>query len=173
MTNIPAVSKSLGVARGLLHIAAAAPHLNTGIRDADHEYMIRSLIWVGCDINGPDKWMLKHINTNQGIDKNISVSPLAQTVMDEDGSEEVRLEIAKILLNLGAKPDSHILCVNAGFSYYLNLLQYCVLYKTAAFVRLLLQHGAAARTGLFSNMDGGSSPNVIHKARCSCHPNPP
>ena len=139
---------------GLLHIAVAAPHLNTGIRDADHEYMIRVLAGVGCDINELDRWMLKHIKTNQVIDKDIDVSPLAQTLIDEDGSEEVRLNIAKTLLKLGADVNSLIHCNVADSSgpawYPLKSLEYCVISESAAFVRLLLQHGAAP-TG-FANM---------------------
>ena len=127
---------------GLLHVAVAAPHLDTGIRDADHEYMIRVLVGVGCDINKTDGWMLQHINTNQNISRNRVDSPLAQTLIDKDSSEEVRLSIAKTLLNLGADPNIGIRCNGIG-TPWIYPLQFCVLYESAAFVRLLLQHGAA------------------------------
>ena len=119
--------------------------------------MIRVLVGIGCDINERDERILKNINTNQGIDKDIGVSPLAQTVIDEDGSEEVRLSIAKTLLNLGADVDSSIHCEFADssgrHSYSLSSLDYCVLYESAAFVRLLLQHGAVP-TSSFMNAGG-------------------
>ena len=147
--HYPGSSQVLEVSKipGLLHIAVAAHHLNTGIRDADHEYMIRVLVGVGCDINEHHKWMLKHIKTNQVIDEDGGVTPLAQTLIDEDGSEEVRLNIAKTLLKLGADVNSHITYAFTDplrhHAYPMStLLDYCVCYESAAFVRLLLQHGA-------------------------------
>lgn len=140
--------QSFEASEGLLHVAVAAPHLNTGIRDADYLDMIRVLVGIGCDINERNRWMLRHINTNRAIYKNHGVSPLAQTLIDQDCSEELRLSIVKTLLDLGANPDSNI----SNISYYqmdnflihsLKSLQYCVFYESAAFVRLLLQHGAA------------------------------
>ena len=145
--HYPGSSQALEVSRGLLHVAVAAPHLNTGIQDADYEYMIRVLVRVGCDINEYNGWMLKHINTNQVVDEDLGVSPLAQTLIDKDGSEEVRLNIAKTLLDLGASADSRVYyssipTESPSYFYEFNLLEYCVLDESAAFVRLLLQHGA-------------------------------
>ena len=156
--HYPGSSQLHEVTRGLLHVAAAAPHLNTGIRDADHEYMIRVLVGVGCDINELDRWrMFKHIKTNQVIDKDRGVSPLAQTLIDEDGSEEVRLNIAKTLLKLGADVNSPIRCNFANNfgprQCLMSALHFCVFYKSAAFVRLLLQHGAVP-TSFFMNAGG-------------------
>ncbi|KAK0511439.1 hypothetical protein JMJ35_006012 [Cladonia borealis] len=155
----PNSSSVIGLSKipALLNIAVAASHLDTEIRDADHEYMIRVLVGVGCDIDEPHGRMFKHINPTQVIDEYRGVSPLAQTLIDEDGSEEVRLNIAKTLLNLGADVDSSIQCEYADsigrHSYLLSSLDYCVLYESAAFVRLLLQHGAVT-TSSFTNTGG-------------------
>ncbi len=142
--HYPGSDQIPGFSRGLLHVAVAAPHLNTGIRDADHEYMIRVLVGVGCDINEPDGSMLKHINTDLVIE---GASPLALTMIDKDGSEEVRLNIAKTLLVLEASANSRIIFPPMGSDIFQNfpspnLLQYCVLNESAAFIRLLLQYGA-------------------------------
>ena len=137
----PGVSQAVRISRGLLHVAVAAPHLGTGIRDADHEYMIRVLVGIGCDINERDGWMLKHINTNQVIDEPKGVSPLVQTLIDKDGSEEVRLRITKTLLDLGASADmDNSVVLDGSVRIHFNPLQYCVCYESAAFVRLLLQY---------------------------------
>ena len=132
---------------GLLHVAVAAPHLNNGIRGADHEYMIRVLIRKGFHIDEPDGWMLKHIKPDPVVAKSERITPLAQSLIDKDSSEEVRLKIAKTLLDLGANANFEIFCKPRGYyassrRYNCNLLQYCVLYESAAFVRLLLQYGA-------------------------------
>ena len=139
--HYPGIIKVVMISRGLLHVAVAAPHLGTGIRDADHEYMIRVLVGIGCDVNERDGWMLKHINTNQVIDESKGVSPLVQTLIDRDGSEEVRLRIAKTLLDLGASADmDNSVVLDGGVRTHFNPLQYCVCYESAAFVRLLLQY---------------------------------
>ena len=142
--HYPGRYQGLQFSGGLLHVAVAASHLNTGIRNADYEYMIRALVGIGCDINEHHTWMLKHINTNRVIKEDEGVSPLAQTLIDKDGSEEVRLNIAKTLLDLGARAGTNIwFRTPAGDALgFYNLLQYCVRYESAAFVRLLLQHGA-------------------------------
>ena len=130
------------ISRGLLHVAVAAPHLDTGIRDSDPEYMIRVLVGLGCHIDEHDRWMLKHINTHQAIDKSNGVSPLVQTLIDKDGPEEVRLKIAKTLLDLGASANANITLVDSDGNITADLspLQYCVHTESAAFVRLLLQY---------------------------------
>ena len=153
--HYPGIYKGLEIYKGLLHVAVAASHLNTGIRDADYEYMIRVLVGVGCDINEHDTWMLKHINTNRVIHEDKGVSPLAQTLVGKDGSEEVRLKIAKTLLDLGASADSRVYyssipAESPSYFYEFNLLEYCVLYESAAFVRLLLQHGADPGGSIFT-----------------------
>ena len=134
--NFPVV----GLSRGLLHVAAAASYLNTGILDADHEYMIRVLVGIGCNINERDGWMLEHINTHQVINKSKEVSPLVQTLIDKDGPEEVRLKIAKTLLDLGVGADPGIWVFDRDTYKEIGLLGYCVRYESAAFVRLLLQY---------------------------------
>ena len=128
--------------RGLLHVAVVAHHLNTEIRDADHEYMIRVLVGTGCNINELDGRMLNHINTYQVIGESKGVSPLVQTLIDKDGSEEVRLRIAKTLLDLGASADTDdaVVLSEGSVIRHFDPLQYCVCYESAAFVRLLLQY---------------------------------
>ena len=139
--HYPGIIQVVMISRGLLHVAVAAPHLGTGIRDADHEYMIRVLVGIGCDIDEHVGWMLKHINTNQVIDESKGVSPLVQALIDKDGSEEVRLRIAKTLLDLGASADTDIRVADSDRNIIvISPLEYCVSYESVAFVRLLLQY---------------------------------
>ena len=135
---------------GLLHLAVAVPGLNTGIRDADHHYMLRVLVEAGCDINTYSSEMLKYIDINPTLDEAIfPVSPLGQTLIDRAGPEDVRLSIVRTLLDLGASENGTISFgrENPSDLRFCSLLEYCVLYESAAFVRLLLQHGAEPRTG--------------------------
>ena len=145
--HYPHRSQVVSISRGLLHVAVAAPLLNTGIRDADHEYMIRVLVGIGCDINERDGWLLKHINSNQAIVRLQAVSPLVQTLIDKDGPEEVRLKIAKTLLDLGASADHTVRVLDSGAYGEFSSLQYCVRHESAAFVRLLLQYSTKYEFG--------------------------
>ena len=142
--HYPGIYQGFKVSRGLLHVAMAASHLDTETQDADHEYMIRIFVGVGCDINQHESWMLKHINTNRVIHEGQGVSPLAQTLIDANGFEEVRLKIARTLLDLGASTNSDIWLPSQRWdaTEVIYPLQHCIRYESAAFVRLLLQHRA-------------------------------
>ena len=137
----------------LLHLAVAVPGLNTGIRDADHEYMIRVLVGIGYNINHFLSGMFKYIDQAPSLGEvsnvGVPVSPLGQRLIDRAGPEDVRLSIVKTLLDLGANADMPMWVIPDGLSgsRYSSHLEYCVLHESAAFVRLLLQHGADPTTG--------------------------
>ena len=142
--------------QGLLHLAVAVPWLNPGIRDADHEYMIRVLVGAGCGINELNPGMLKYIDGDQRLtmsNEGLPISPLGQILVDRAGPENVRLSIVKTLLDLGASADFKMHLRRVGFNGWqlCSLLEYCVLFESAAFVRLLLQHGAKATTSFFAD----------------------
>ena len=142
--------------QGLLHLAVAVPRLNPGIRDADHEYMIRVLVEAGCDINEVNEEMLKYISGDQRlamVNEEVPISPFGQILADRAGPEIVRLSIAKTLLHLGARADFKMILSREGRHGWqlCSFLEYCVLFESAAFVRLLLQHGAKTTTSLFKD----------------------
>ena len=143
--------------QGLLHLAVAVPGLNPGIRDADHEYMIRVLVGAGCDINEDFPGMLKYIDGDPNLDEvsnaGLPISPLGQRLIDRAGPEDMRLSIVKTLIDLGASADSGIWFRTdaRGELQSCSLLEYCVLSESAAFVRLLLQHGAEPTTWLIKD----------------------
>ena len=135
----------------LLHMAVAVPGINTRIRDADHEYMIRVLVGVGCDVNEENLGMLKYGDLYPSLNKFIHrevMTPLSQTLIFKAGPEDVRLSIVKTLFDLGASADFRIWFYPTTFGtvHSCSLLEYCVLHESAAFVRLLLQHGAKPTT---------------------------
>ena len=140
----------------LLHLAVAVPGLNTGIRDVDHDYMIKALVReAGCDVNKEDPGMLKYLYPDlslNNIDNNagMPISPLGQTLIDRAGPEDVRLNIVKTLFDLGASANFGIWFRKSRFC---SLLEYCVLSGSAAFVRLLLQHGAEPATKLINGSE--------------------
>ena len=142
--------------QGLLHLAVAVPRLNPGIRDADHEYMIRVLVGEGCDINEVNTEMLMYIYRDQRLtrfDEGLPISPLGQILVDRAGPETVRLSIVKTLLDLGASADFKMHLRREGLHgrQLCSLLEYCVLFESAAFVRLLLQHGAKTTTSFYKD----------------------
>ena len=151
---------------GLLHIAVAAPGLSTRVRDADHEYMIRVLVGMGYNINHLYSGMLKYIDRDPSLNENyhggLPISPLGQTLIDRTGPEDVRLSVVKTLFDLGASADFRIYSrvLDTLRAASCSLLEYCVLYESAAFVRLLLQHGADPTTG-----DLGDGSELLRFAR--------
>ncbi len=134
--------------QGLLHVAVARTYLRIwNSDDSDSERMIRVLVETGCQVDEVNVWMLEHIKIHPDVDQTEGLTPLAQTLITRQGSEEVRLSIAKTLLALGASTHSritfrHMTSLASKDPYTLNLLEYCVRYESAAFVRLLIQHGA-------------------------------
>ena len=139
----------------LLHLAVAVPGLNIAIRDVDHEYMIKALVReAGCEVNMEDWGMFKYLFPDLSLNiinnAELPISPLGQILIDRAGPEDVRLSIVKTLFDLGASAVSGIWFRTdaRGELQSCSLLEYCVLHQSAAFVRLLLQHGAATTTGL-------------------------
>ena len=153
LVHYPRTPERLLNLRGLLHLAVAVPGLNTEIRDADHEYMIRVLVGEGCNVNESHAEMLEYINQrdlNEFSDPVLGISPLGQILIDRAGPEDVRLSLVRTLLDLGANADSvvYIWVKLSPVLRYCGLLTLCVLCESAAFVRLLLQHGAKPTTGV-------------------------
>ena len=136
--------------RGLLHVAVARTYLRAWVQeDSDHECLIRFLVEIVCPVDELDRSMLEYIDIHPNFHQAALLTPLAQTLITRQGSEEVRLSVAKTLLALGASPHYTI-----DFEYRdksemetLSLLEYCVRYESATFVRLLLQHGAYPDSG--------------------------
>ena len=133
----------------LMHIAAAAPAITTVVRDPDYERTIRCLAGMGCPIDNLASSVLEQTNPFQEIDIDFGVTPLAQVLlMKEADKEEARLSITKTLLALGADAKFNLrllyppLIKGRGDFFEYSLLQYAVCHESAAFVRLLLQHGA-------------------------------
>lgn len=145
---------------GLLHMAVAVPGINTRIRDADHEDMIRVLVGLGCDVSEDYTGVLNYIDLDPSLNAINYVegplSPLGQTLISRAGPEDVRLSIVNTLLDLGASANSKVsfrIETTIIKWRFCTLLEYCVLHESAAFVRLLLQHGADPTTG---NLGDGS-----------------
>lgn len=143
--------------QGLLHLAVAVPGLNPGIREVDHEYMMSVLVGVGYSVNYSLSVMLKYIDRDRNLklDEEMPLRPLGQRLIDRAGPEDVRLSIVKTLLDLGANTDFQIRFKPAPHTLLsCTPLEYCVQYESAAFVRLLLQHGAKTTTGYIGGGSG-------------------
>lgn len=133
----------------LMHIAAAAPSITTGVEDPKYERTIRFLAGMGCPIDNLGSWVPEQTNLSQEIDIVHGLTPLAQVLLLKVADkEEARMSIAKTLLALGADAKFNLRLPyskpagswDASFEY--SLLQYAVCHESAAFVRLLLQYGA-------------------------------
>ena len=133
---------------GLLHVAAAGPDIVD--YKLDHSIMVRTLISQGCPVN--DLWKTPFVDQdapykNLTLDEDSLVTPLAFLLTKKDlnnRSDETRLQIAKILLEEGADANA-VICLHSrsnNLTAYVSLLDYCVRFDSAAFVRLLLQFGA-------------------------------
>lgn len=99
----------------------------------------------GFDINLSFRWKYEFLGA---IDTH-PISPLALVLVSGYHDEKTRLAIAEGLKSMGADLAASIYIPNAlaagDYSVFpgkLSLLQYCVCCESAAFVRLLLQHGA-------------------------------
>ena len=140
---------------GLLHIAAAGPDIITSSRNVDVCQMITLLLGIGCDVEDHSSWY-KFPMSSAGagpilayyIDSRDPVSPLEAALLVEQGysnrDEETQLSIARTLLQGGAPTDTEILLLPNGSRLRngVPMLEFCVRYKSVAFVRLLIEHGA-------------------------------
>ena len=139
----------------LLHIAAAGPDIITSSRKVDVCQMIRLLLSKGCAVNDLSSWYRIHMPYAAGgpilafeIDFDDPVFPLEAGLLVEQASsnrdEETQLSIARTLLQGGAPTDTNILLSPSGSTLGSDvpMLEFCVRYKSAAFVRLLIEHGA-------------------------------
>lgn len=128
----------------LLHLAAAGPDI-VHTRPVDHCAMIEALVNRGWPINHES-----HFKYGSSILSTApQMTPLGCLLVQRDlnsRSEETRLHIAETLLKLGANVNCRVFLGLPSDRYVQPLLEYCVRYETAPFVRLFLQHGAQQHT---------------------------
>lgn len=129
--------------RCLLHVAVAGPDLvQSG--SLDHCAMIESLVKLGWPVDGAEV-NLPQESPPGDQDFYHPMTPLAYLLINKmlnDRTEERRLQIARTLLKLGANVNARIPTQTIVKIVGISLLEYCVRYDSAPFVRLLLQHGA-------------------------------
>lgn len=134
----------------LLHLAAAGPDV-AHTRPFDHCAMIEALVDRGWPVNQEADLRLRELEPSiiGQLFTSGKITPLACLLRRRDlssRSEETRLQIARTLLKLGANVKPTILTRYGLEDSDQTLLEYCVRYDTAPFVRLLLQHGAPQDT---------------------------
>ena len=140
----------------LLHIAAAGPDIIASSRNIDVCQMIRLLLAKGCTFDQFSWWYKSYMPYAAGrpilhyeVDFDAPVSPLVAALLVERGSskrdEETQLSIARTLLQGGARTDTKIILSPSGSTLRndVPILEFCVRYKSVAFVRLLIEYGAA------------------------------
>lgn len=145
----------------LLHIAAAGPDIISSSRNVDVCQMIRLLLAKGCTVDQLSSWYKCHMGDAAGrpiraykVDSFAPVSPLLAALLVESASsnrdEETQLLIATTLLREGAPAKSKIRFSPSGSTLqdHVPILEFCVRYKSARFVRLLLEYGASPDPGL-------------------------
>lgn len=141
-----------GLNIGSLCIAAAGPDINTGSRKIDVNRMIKDLLvhWpVDRGLDTPydgiwSNWLetaLNSANTGRRCWRP-SIQPLQCMIIAgqtfSDRNEETRLSIARTLLQSGA--DANPVCYMRNFAC--SLVELCIQYESATWIRLLLQYGA-------------------------------
>lgn len=128
----------------LLHVAVAGPDL-VQWENADHCAVIETLVGIGCPVD-EQLGVLPYGRETELLHPS-DLTPLAYLLICQhlnSRSEERRLQIARMLLKLGANANAEFTVeVRLNHNIQLTLLEYCVRYNTAPFVRLLLQHGAS------------------------------
>ena len=161
LLNTVAAAKPLGNSAGqsfesldLLHIAAAGPNIIASSRNVDVCQMIRLLVAKGCTVSQVSFWYELHVgyaawrSLAYELDYAAHVSPLVAALLVDRGfskrDEETQLSIARTLLQGGAPTDTKILLSPSGSRLrdLVPILEFCVRYKSADFVRLLIEHGA-------------------------------
>lgn len=129
----------------LLHIAAAGPDINTSSSKVDICEMVRIVLGRGQLVSQKSLWFEKMfigaLISTQG-------EPLGCLLVADQvfsGRDEVtRLSIARILLKSGADANGSIYSKTTDDHkvIVMSSLEYCVLFRSASFVRLLLDCGA-------------------------------
>ena len=152
--QISAFTEEIG-SLNLLHIAAAGPIIIAVSRNVDVCQMIGLLLAKGCNVDEWSGWYKLDMGYAAGGPIFASeigivdyISPLEAAMLVEQGSsnrdQETQLSIARTLLQGGALTDTKILLAPTGsvFQDQVPILEFCVRYKSARFVRLLVEYGA-------------------------------
>ena len=135
----------------LLHVAAAGPDIGTSSRNVDICQMVRIILDKGYPVDWESFRFLSWISRITelhflGHTFDHSLTPLALMLSADkslgDRDEVTQLLIARILFQSGANANTTILRT--------SLVEYCVRYRSASFVRLLLEHRATLDPGLGS-----------------------
>ena len=140
------VAEMTKASSNLLTVAVSGPDLvDEDLCVLDRQRMIETLHSRGFDPNNYDPNNFIQFRTEIDFSNRVAWFPLASLCEPSgfnDRNEATRLELAKKLLELGSGTDSTIFAgPNLGYGR-IPLLEYCVRYGDAAFVRLLLAHGA-------------------------------
>ena len=145
---------SLFEASDLLHLAAAGPDIGTSSRNVDICQMVRIILGKGHPVDRAASGLYTEIliTARLQLPGNIHIvggltSLTLMLVANQglgDRDEATQLWNARILLQSGANPNHFALSEAPGDprSLGIPLLEYCVRYRSASFVRLLLEHGA-------------------------------
>lgn len=138
----------------LLNLAVAGPDPLLP-KDSDQCAMVEVLVKSGCLVNQkahllppPDIESLLF----QDLVLAANITPLACLLathgdFNNRSRNETQLQIARTLLKLGADVDSTIYIQFESQIFDVSLLEYCIRFGTAPFVRLLLQHNASQKNG--------------------------
>ena len=142
----------------LLHIAAVGPYISTSSKNVDLCQMIGILVSKGHPVNQESKqWFrIGFVSDIQGhehlLDPLDDLEPLAFVLLADqevgDRDEGTQLLKARTLLRLGANPDCRVIDDMLSIEPEVRALEYCIRYKSASFVRLLIEHGASIAVGL-------------------------
>ena len=140
---------------GLLHIAAAGPDIIASSPNVDVCQMIRLLFAKGCTAKVFSPWYKCHMGyaargplLAYDDDSEAPISPLEAALLVEQASsnrdEETQLSIARTLLQGGAPTHIKFFFSPSGSTMRndVEILEFCVRYKSVPFVRLLIEHGA-------------------------------
>lgn len=140
----------------LLHIAAAGPDIGTNSSSADFCQMIRILLRKGCYVNELAQWPLYWRGytapVHPGFSNRINLSPLALILLADqrhsNRDQETELSIARTLVESGANVDCSVIRKKPlGANDSMSALEYCVRYRNAPFVQLLIKHWAIGDSG--------------------------
>lgn len=141
---------------GLLHIAAVGPDIITSSRNVDICQMIRLLLGKDCAVDDPSSWYdfdmpytasrpILAYDYYYGVPE----SPLNTALLAEQASshrdEETQPSIARTLLQGAASIDNYVRLAPSGSTLRseLPIVEFCVRYRSAPFVRLLVEYGAS------------------------------
>ena len=144
-------------ALGLLHIAAAGSDISKDSRNVDICQMVRVLLDKGHPV---DQRLFIGESLFHGMSRPwqpriYNTPPLTfMLIADQsfsDRDEETQLSVARTLLQLGANADGSVFFeghrLDEAAFYQETILEYCVRFRSAPFVRLLIEHGAIIGPG--------------------------